>query len=93
MRKVESLGLYLVPEQTQIDKQQNAHAMQVAEKIKVERILALQNHGVRQWNKVKWSCMTPHRLSERVRTREVCFFCIHFERQTGFAAQSLNLSK
>ena len=27
VRKVESLGLYLVPEQTPIDKQQNAHAM------------------------------------------------------------------
>ena len=58
VRKVESLGLYLVPEQTPIDKQQNAHAMQVAGKIKAERILALQNHGVRQWNKVKRSCIT-----------------------------------
>ncbi len=53
-----ALGLYLVPEQTPIDKQQNAHAMQVAGKIKAERILALQNHGVRQWNKVKRSCIT-----------------------------------
>lgn len=58
VRKVESLGLYLVPEQTPIDKQQNAHAMQVASKIKAERILALQSHGVRQWNKVRRSCIT-----------------------------------
>lgn len=58
VRKVESLGLYLVPEQTPIDRQQNIHAMQVAGKIKAERILALQNHGVRQWNKVKRSCIT-----------------------------------
>lgn len=50
---MESLGLYLVPESTPIDRQQNNHARQVAEKIKAERILALQNHGVRQWDKVK----------------------------------------
>ena len=50
---MESLGLYLIPESTQIDRQQNNHARQVAEKIKAERILALQNHGVRQWDKVK----------------------------------------
>ncbi len=58
VRKVESLGLYLVPETTPIDRQQNNHARQVAEKIKAERILALQNHGVRQWDKVKRSCIT-----------------------------------
>ena len=58
VRKVESLGLYLVPESTPIDRQQNNHARQVAEKIKAERILALQNHGVRQWDKVKRSCIT-----------------------------------
>jgi len=32
--------------------------MQVASKIKAERILALQSHGVRQWNKVRRSCIT-----------------------------------
>lgn len=58
VRKVESLGLYLVPELTPLDRQQNIHARQVADKIKAERILALQNHGVRQWNKVKRSCIT-----------------------------------
>lgn len=57
MRKVESLGLYLVPEQTPLDRQQNTHARQVAEKIKAERMLALQNHGVCQWDKVKRSCI------------------------------------
>lgn len=58
VRKVESLGLYLVPELTPLDRQQNIHSKQVADKIKAERILALQNHGVRQWNKVKRSCIT-----------------------------------
>lgn len=57
-RKVESLGLYLIPEVTPLDRQQNAHTRQVAEKIKAERILALQSHGVHQWNKVKKSCIT-----------------------------------
>ena len=47
VRKIESLGLYLVPELTPLDRQQNIHAKQVADKIKAERILALQNHGVR----------------------------------------------
>ena len=58
VRKVESLGLYLVPELTPLDRQQNIHTRQVADKIKAERILALQNHGVRQWNKVKRSFTT-----------------------------------
>lgn len=58
VRKVESLGLYLVPESTPLDRQQNIHARQVADKIKAERILALRNHGVRQWDKVKRSCIT-----------------------------------
>lgn len=50
--------MYLVPKSTLIDRQQNNHARQVAEKIEAERILALQNHGVRQWDKVKRSCIT-----------------------------------
>ncbi|MGN0458859.1 MAG: Arm DNA-binding domain-containing protein [Eubacterium sp.] len=41
VRNVESLGLYLVPETTPIDRQHNNHVRQVAEKIKAERILAL----------------------------------------------------
>lgn len=54
-RKVESLGLYLVPENTPFDKQQNENAMKVAEKVKAERIIAIQNQGVKDWDKIKRS--------------------------------------
>lgn len=45
-RKYESLGLYLIPEKDSMAKQMNAHTRQVAEKIKADRIIALQNRGV-----------------------------------------------
>lgn len=79
VRKVESLGLYLVPEQTPLDRQQNIHARQVAEKIKAERILALQSHGVRQWDKVKRSCITL-----------VDFLKEYEHEKFGFSASTLN---
>lgn len=53
IRKVESLGLYLVPETTPIDKLQNENARKVAEKVKANRIIAIQNYGVENWDKVK----------------------------------------
>lgn len=46
VRKVESLGLYIVPEKTPFDKVHNEHAWQMAQKIKSERILALQTYGI-----------------------------------------------
>lgn len=52
VRKVESLGVYLVPENTPFDKIQNEHARSVAEKIKSERIIALQNYGIANLDKV-----------------------------------------
>lgn len=52
VRKVESLGVYLVPENTPFDKIQNEHARCVAEKIKSERIIALQNYGIVNLDKV-----------------------------------------
>ncbi len=57
-RKVESLGLYIVPERTATDRRLNIEARQIAERIKAERIMALREHGVRQWNKVRKSCVT-----------------------------------
>ena len=53
VRKYESLSLYLVPEKDPISKDQNRHAMQVANKVKSERILGLQNRGIKQWEKIK----------------------------------------
>lgn len=58
IRKVESLGLYIVPEKTPFDKVHNEHAWQVAQKIKSERILALQTYGIGQWEKIQQS-FTP----------------------------------
>lgn len=55
IRKVESLGLYIVPEKNAFDKAQNEHARQVAQKIKSERILALQTYGISQWEKIRQS--------------------------------------
>lgn len=58
VRKVESLGLYIVPEKTHFDKVHNEHAWEVAQKIKSERILALQTYGIGQWEKIQQS-FTP----------------------------------
>lgn len=58
VRKVESLGLYIVPEKTYFDKVHNEHAWQMAQKIKSERILALQKYGIGQWEKIQQS-FTP----------------------------------
>lgn len=58
VRKVESLGLYIVPEKTPFDKVHNEHAWQMAQKIKSERILALQTYGIGQWEKIQQS-FTP----------------------------------
>lgn len=57
VRKVESLGVYLVPENTPLDKIQNEHARSVAEKIKSERIIALQNYGIANLDKVMKASM------------------------------------
>ena len=57
-RKYESLGLYLIPEKTPLDKQVNIHTRQVAEKIKADRIIALQERGIKQYEKIKQSNMS-----------------------------------
>ena len=55
IRKYESLGLYLVPETSPRARQLNKEARQTAEKIKSDRILALQHASVKQWDKVRKS--------------------------------------
>lgn len=57
VRKYEFLKLYLVPETDFAAKAMNAQTRKVAEKIKAERILALQNHGIDDWNNIKRSSM------------------------------------
>lgn len=55
IRRYEGLNLYIVPEQTPLDKQMNENARAAAEKIKAERIILVQNNGLKQWAKVKKS--------------------------------------
>lgn len=56
-RKYESLNLYLIPESAPDAKKKNTHTMAVAEKIKSQRIIALQDRGIKNWDKVKRSTM------------------------------------
>lgn len=57
VRKYEYLKLYIVPELTQANKEQNKEAMAIAERIKAERIKSLHEHGLKDWDTVKQSSM------------------------------------
>ena len=57
-RKYESLGLYLIPESLPNAKAVNARTRSIAEKIKSDRIIALQDRGIKQWEKIKRSNMS-----------------------------------
>ena len=57
-RKYESLGLYLIPESLPNAKAANAKTRSIAEKIKSDRIIALQDRGIKQWEKIKRSNMS-----------------------------------
>ena len=57
-RKYESLGLYLIPESLPNAKAANARTRSIAEKIKSDRIIALQDRGIKQWEKIKRSNMS-----------------------------------
>lgn len=56
-RKYESLGLYLIPESMPNSKAVNSRIRSIAEKIKSDRIIALQDRGIKQWDKIKRSNM------------------------------------
>ena len=56
-RKYESLGLYLIPESLPNAKATNARTKSIAEKIKSDRIIALQDRGIKHWDKIKRSNM------------------------------------
>lgn len=53
VRKYETLNLFVVPGNDPITKVQNHNSIKVANEIKAQRILALQNKGIRNWEKVK----------------------------------------
>lgn len=57
MRKNEFLNLYLIPEKTTEDRKRNRQTLAVAEKVKSQRIIALQDHGLDNWNVIKRSAM------------------------------------
>lgn len=57
VRKYEYLKLYLIPETNPINKEQNKETMAVAERIKAERIKAIQGHGIQDWDSVKQGAM------------------------------------
>ena len=57
-RKKEGLKLYLVPEVNAVAKLQNKNTLKLAEQIKAERILDIQQHGLVNWDNVKKGRMT-----------------------------------
>ena len=57
-RKKEGLKLYLVPEVNAVAKLQNKNTLKLAEQIKAERILDIQQHGLVNWENVKKGRMT-----------------------------------
>lgn len=58
IRKKESLKLYILPETSPIIKMQNANTRKLAEQIKAQRILDIQNCGLVDWDSVKRSHIT-----------------------------------
>jgi len=57
-RKYESLNLYLIPEINTDARNRNARTYKIAEKIKADRIIAVQDRGIRNWDKIKRSSIS-----------------------------------
>ncbi len=57
VRKYEYLRLYVTPERTPVDKEQNRKVREIAEQVKSERVLALQSKGISQWDMIRKSSM------------------------------------
>ena len=57
IRKYEYLKLYLIPETTQEAKLRNKETLRIAEEIKTERNIAIQNHGIGEWENMKMASM------------------------------------
>lgn len=69
-RKKEGLKLYLVPEISSAAKLQNANTRKLAEQIKAQRILDIQNHGLVDWEGVKQARMTLSRWVDKYTIEE-----------------------
>jgi integrase len=66
-REYDFLKLYIVPEQTPIDKASNAHTLSLANSIKAQRIIALQNesHGFKTKTRKKINlCLYIQRIAD-----------------------------
>ena len=57
VRKNEYLNLYLIPARTTADRQRNADTLAIAERVRAQRIIALQNYGMDNWNTIKRAAM------------------------------------
>lgn len=69
-RKKEGLKLYLVPEVSSAAKLQNANTRKLAEQIKAQRILDIQQQGIVNWEDVKKSKMTLSAWVEQYTTED-----------------------
>lgn len=70
-RRKEGRKLYLVPEVNAAARQQNENTRKLAEQIKAQRILDIQQRGLVNWEDVKKSKMTPSAWVEEY-TAEEC---------------------
>ncbi len=57
VRKYEYLRLYVTPERTPLDKAHNRRVREIAEQVKAERVLALQNKGISKWQEIRKASM------------------------------------
>ena len=69
-RKKEGLKLYLVPETTSAAKVQNANTRKLAEQIKAQRILDIQQCGLVDWEGIKRSHITLSEWVDKYTTEE-----------------------
>ncbi len=78
VRKYERLHLYIVPESSPLDKQQNEATRAIAEKMKSERIIQIQSQGIKAWEKIKKATMLLLDWLEK-----------EYETEDGFAKKTL----
>ena len=79
VRKYEYLGLYLVPVKTPLDKQLNDNALALAEKIKAEHIIMVQNNGLGNWDDTKMASMPFLKWLENFYEKEANLSCSTIE--------------
>lgn len=71
IRRNEYLNLYLVPVHSVADRQKNAETLAIAEKVKAQRIIAIQNHKLVNWDVIKRASMTLEDWLEKYDHEEI----------------------